>query len=139
MLSRILKDWTMPMLFYTLALSLLLTHEIDAALAREWQLLYVLRSLPQPSAAAWFIAVHVPMFMGILWFSYQASTRIAKPFRLGLALFIVVHAGLHYRLSSDPAYLFEGWLSNSLILGSALAALVYLAANIKRPNHSLRS
>ncbi|MEC8850311.1 MAG: DUF6713 family protein [Pseudomonadota bacterium] len=114
-----------PLLFL-LGLSFLLAHEIDAALNAEWRLLYVLRSLSDPTASAAFVWVHVPLFVGLLWLAFLARPGVQRATRAGLSSFLVIHAALHLRLSDHPLYGFAGWDSNGLILGAALAGALYL-------------
>ena len=123
----------MAAVFYSLGLALLFTHELDAMTHSEWRLLLVLRSLPDEVAAPWFVALHVPLFFAILWLSYAGPERVRHPTRLAVASFLVVHAGLHFLLSSQDAYEFSGALSNGLILGAAACGLAYLAAWWRRP------
>ena len=111
---------------YYLGLSLLMTHELDAVRASEWKLLYVLRQLEDAKAFAWFVAIHVPLFFSILWLSHCPNRRVRWWFRAGAAGFLIVHAGLHWRLSADPAYAFAGTLSNVLIYGAGAAGLAFL-------------
>ena len=59
-----------------LDLLLLMTHELDAVRASEWKLLYVLRQLADAKTFAWFVALHVPLFFSILWFSHCPSRRL---------------------------------------------------------------
>ena len=111
---------------YCLGLSLLMTHELDAVRATEWKLLYVLRQMQDAKAFAWFVAIHVPLFFSILWLSHCPNRRVRWWFRAGAGAFLLVHAGLHWRLSADPAHAFTGTLSNTLIHGAGVAGLVFL-------------
>jgi hypothetical protein len=111
--------------FYT-TLALFFTHELDAVQQAEWRLLYVLRSLPPESAATWFIALHVPLFVAILWLTHHRSVRTREMSRILLAAFCIVHAGLHFRLRDDQLSSFSSPLSLSLIYGAALTSAAYL-------------
>ena len=97
---------------YTLAIAALFTHEMDAVLAEEWRLLYVLRDLPEGTAYPVFLFMHIPLYFLILWFGQHHNDRLREGFRLGLAAFLVIHAGLHARLSDAPEYGFEGLVSH---------------------------
>lgn len=120
----------MPLL-YLILLSLLIAHELDAVACREWRLLYVLRGMPEATARSAFIALHVPLFAGLVWTA--TSTAAAAPAaRLGVALFAVVHAGLHYRLRRAPEYLFHSPLSIALIAGAAVCGALYVVVATAR-------
>ncbi|ULQ47623.1 hypothetical protein JN531_004885 [Flagellatimonas centrodinii] len=116
----------MKTLLFLLGFAFLATHEIDAALNAEWRLLYILRGLPEPVATVGFIWGHVPLFAGLLWGLFLAPAPWPGRVRAVLAAFLVVHAGLHWRLSDHALYAFSGWDSNGLIWGAGLCGLGYL-------------
>lgn len=116
---------------YLLLLGFLAAHELDAVACREWRLLYVLRAMPEASARSAFIALHVPLFAALAWTA--ASAHAAAPAaRLGVALFAVVHAALHYRLRRAPEYAFHSPLSIALIMGAALCGAAYTVGVFQR-------
>ena len=90
--------------FYYLGVALLFTHELDAVMHSEWQLLFVLRSLPDSTGYSLFVALHVPLFFAILWLSQHPREAVRNGTRLAVAALLVVHAVLHLRLSSSPVY-----------------------------------
>lgn len=112
-------------LFY-LAVSLLLTHELDAVANTEWRLLYFLRDLSDASAYPIFIILHVAIFMAVFIFTHHNNRKIRNWFRNGICLFLVIHSLIHFRLIGTDGYTFHGILSNSLIFGAALLGLAYL-------------
>ena len=111
---------------YHCLLALLLAHELDAVACREWRLLYLFRAMPEAKARPWFIALHVPLVAALTW-SAASTHPGAEAMRLGLALFAIVHAALHYRLRRAPAYEFQAPLSVGLIAGAAIAGAAYSA------------
>ncbi len=121
-------------LLFLLAFSFIATHEIDAALNAEWQLLYVLRALPEATASVGFVWAHVPLFAALLWAFFQAPEPWRERARLALAAFSVIHVGLHWRLSDHALYHFSGWDSNGLIWGAGLCGLLYLLMAWRSPS-----
>jgi hypothetical protein len=113
-----------------LGFALLASHEIDAALAAEWRLLWVLRGLEEAHAASAFTLAHVPLFAVLLWLLFHARTAVRAWARRSFMAFLVVHAGLHARLAAHPEYGFSGWDSNLLIFGAGVAGLAYLLAEV---------
>ncbi|WP_052378525.1 DUF6713 family protein [Polycyclovorans algicola] len=109
--------------------ALLASHEIDAALAAEWRLLYGLRGLDEPVAARAFTLAHVPLFVALLWLLFHPQFAVRIWSRRVFMAFLVVHAGLHARLSGHVDYGFAGWDSNLLIFGAGVAGLVYLVSD----------
>ena len=116
----------MATLFYYLAIASLLTHELDAVRHTEWGLLYILRDLPETLAYPSFVALHLPLIFIILWLSHLESLRAQLVFRRTFSVFVVIHSLIHFRLIGSDGYTFSGWLSDGLIFGSALLALIYL-------------
>ena len=113
---------------YYLGLACLFTHELDAVTHSEWRLLFVLRSLPDDTAAPVFVALHVPLFFAILWLSHYPREAVSNATRVLVAVFLVVHAVLLFRLSSTPLYEFHGPLSRALIASAAACGVAYLVA-----------
>lgn len=114
--------------FFLLGLSFICTHELDAVAQHEWRLLYILRSLPEPTAALAFVALHVPAFTLLVWLTHHSLPRVRETSRLALMVFLVIHVGLHLRLSAHPLYSFHSPLSMGLIFGAGLCGLAYLLA-----------
>ena len=117
--------------WFLLGLGFISTHELDAVIQHEWRLLYVLRSLPEAVAANAFIALHVPLFAGLVWLTHHPQPRWRESSRLVLMGFLVVHVGLHLRLSGDALYSFHSPLSKALIFGGGLCGALYFLALLR--------
>lgn len=113
--------------WFLLGLGFISTHELDAVTQHEWRLLYVLRSLPEAIAANAFVAVHVPLFALLVWLTHHPRPRLREGARLALMGFLIIHVGLHLRLSGHALYSFHSPLSKALIFGGGLCGLIYLA------------
>lgn len=112
-------------LFY-LAFSGLIAHELDAVHKHEWRLLFVLRALPDGSARRAFVLVHVPLFAVLLWLAAYPGAGVRYWTMLGLDLFMIVHAWLHWRLSGHARYEFNTPHSRLIIYGTAALAAAHL-------------
>lgn len=112
-------------LFY-LAFSSLVAHELDAVHKHEWRLLFVLRTMPDESARRAFILIHVPLFAVLLWLAAYPGAEVRYWTMLGLDVFMVVHAGLHWQLSSHTKYEFNTPHSRLMIYGAAALAAAHL-------------
>jgi hypothetical protein len=112
-------------MFY-LGFGFLFSHELDAMVQAEWRLLYVLRSMPDETAMPIFVWLHVPFFALIVWLTHHSKQQIQIQSRNVFATFLIVHAGLHYRLSNHPLYTFDTILSKTLIYGGAICGAAYL-------------
>lgn len=120
------------MAIYYLAISLLIAHELDAVTHSEWRLFFVLRDLHEATAVRSFALVHVPLVFATLWSSHHSNASVRDRTKLGVSIFLVVHAGLHFALSGTPQYDFDGLLSRGLILGSALFGALYVVLRFSR-------
>jgi hypothetical protein len=121
----------MRTIFYYLGVAALFTHELDAVVNMEWRLLYHLRTLPDVTAEAAFIGMHLPMFFAFFYFGHHPKAIIRERFRLIIAIFLVVHSALHFRLSDDPLYQFEGVISNAYIYGATLFGLLFIILTLQ--------
>jgi hypothetical protein len=112
-------------LLFTLGLALLFSHELDAVRQHEWRLLFVLRHMPEDTAAQAFIAIHVPFFFLIL-LAVGASGEVGFWSRAVISAFLVVHAGLHWSLRDRPKCNFNSGLSRGLIYGAAFVGVLHI-------------
>ncbi len=118
---------------YYRGLACLFTHELDAVTHSEWQILFVLRDLPDAAASSWFVSLHVPLFFGILWLSQHSNAQVRRLTRMIVAAFLCVHAGLHLMLWSTPESEFHGALSAILIASAGILGLVSLLMQWRQP------
>jgi len=114
--------------WFLLGFGFISTHELDAVMQHEWRLLYILRSLAEPLAQQAFIAVHVPLFALLVWLTHHRQPRWRDGSRLALMGFLIIHVGLHLRLSGHALYTFHSPLSKTLIFGGGICGLLYLLA-----------
>jgi hypothetical protein len=113
-------------LVFALTFGLLLTHELDAVRCFEWRILPITSWMPENIGMAVFIFAHVPLFAwlaGVCWNANQARQLLARQLFCGFA---ILHVGLHWLFRNDPAYAFQGWLSNGLIIGAGIVGAIFL-------------
>ena len=113
-------------LVFYLAFSVLLAHELDAMHKREWRLLFILRTLPEEKARRAFVMAHVPLVALLLWLVANPIETVSSWTRIGLDVFMILHAGLHWRLENHSEYRFTTLHSRLLIYGTAALAIVHL-------------
>ena len=116
----------MKTLLFNLGVSLLLTHEMDAMLRSEWQLLFVLRDMEQVPASWWFIYLHLPFYLAVLYLGNARNLVWRERFRFVVAGFMPIHAALHFRLTGHALYDFHHVLSQVTIYGAGLCGVAYL-------------
>lgn len=99
------------------------THELDAVKRHEWRILPLIRSLPERTGEQVFIWIHAPLFGLLLWDGEGDPTSVT---RVGLALFGIVHVGLHILFRRHPDYEFNNASSWGLIVLTGLLGALYL-------------
>ncbi|MFQ5478046.1 MAG: DUF6713 family protein [Candidatus Binatia bacterium] len=111
--------------FY-LGVGALLTHELDAMTNHEWRVLPLVRALPDDIGTVVFVALHVPIFAGLIALLASSNQQTRSLSRLGIGAFLVVHGFLHALLTGHPAYEFSSLMSRILIFGGAALGGAYL-------------
>jgi hypothetical protein len=114
-------------IFY-LGFATLITHELDAMTQSEWRLLPILRSLPEQTASFTFVVLHIPLIAILLWLTSNESPSIRQSSRIAVAIFLMVHVGLHKLFENRPDYTFNSLLSVGLIYGGGLLGFFYLVS-----------
>jgi hypothetical protein len=112
-------------LLFLLGLALLFSHELDAVRQREWRLLFILRHMPEQTAAPAFIAIHVPFFL-VLLVATEASSAWGFWSRAAICAFLVIHAGLHWALRHRTECNFNSGWSRALIYGAAVIGVLQI-------------
>jgi hypothetical protein len=107
-------DW------YTLGISFLATHELDAVQRHEWRVLPLTSWMPESIGFPVFTLAHIPIF----YLTYTMHRN--QKFRKGLSIFKLVHVGLHIVFMGHPAYEFNNPLSWFLIAGAGVCGALHL-------------
>ena len=104
-------------LSFILALSFLLTHELDAMTAKEWLIFPGLSALSDERGRAVFVFAHVPLFALLFW-GLMGTGQAA--WRAGLDVFMICHVFAHLVLHRHPLNGFRRSLSWVFILGAGV-------------------
>ena len=115
----------MQTLVFYAGLAILLAHELDAMSQSEWQLLFILRKLPDDTAKTLFVLLHIPLTIFLLWLTHHHTLLIQQWARSATMLFLIVHTALHARLSQHPKNTFHSLLSTGLIYGGGMIGTLY--------------
>lgn len=105
---------------FTCVVVCLMVHELDAIHRHEWRFFVFLRPFSDPTAYHIFTAAHAPLLVLVLWNLHSPA------FQVGLDVFALVHAGLHWTLRHHPRLEFRTWFSWLWIAGAALLGLLHL-------------
>lgn len=112
-------------IFFLLALSFLIVHEMDAMRCEEWSIFPFLSRLNDNTGYLIFTAAHIPLVL--LIFLGLSNGSIFQPVtRVLLDVFLVIHIFLHAFFHRHPQNQFESRFSQFLILGTGLTGLLDL-------------
>jgi hypothetical protein len=114
----------MDQLFFFAGLSFILTHELDAVQRREWRIFPGLARQGDEAGFAVFTALHVPLFLALLWAAFAGGLN--RAFASGLSAFFILHVGLHLLALRHPRNEFSGPLSWALIGGAGGCGALHL-------------
>lgn len=107
-------------LTFLIALAFFLNHELDAIQNHEWRFFFAFTPLNDQQAYRWFTALHIPLWLLILWNIGVPGVQIA------LDVVLILHAGVHLLLRNHPKLSFNNWFSRVWIFGGALFGLLHL-------------
>ncbi|MCW9035433.1 MAG: hypothetical protein OQJ97_14535 [Rhodospirillales bacterium] len=113
------------LVFFT-GFALLICHELDAVAQSEWRLLPFLNQLADDLAYVVFVALHIPLFAILIWLVGHQSIHIRLRSQIGVDIFLIVHACLHWILSNHELYTFHSLLSEFLIFGGGAVGLFHM-------------
>jgi hypothetical protein len=113
----------MEHLFFYLAISFILMHEMDAIRCKEWRIFPLLSMLNDDLGFKVFMLAHIPLFTLVFMGLNQANNG---QFIKGLNVFFIVHLGAHLLFLFHKKNEFKDWISWSIISGAALFGLLDL-------------
>lgn len=112
-------------LFFLIALSFLLAHEMDAVRHHEWQVFPLLARLTDDARAyTLFTALHIPLYILLLWALLLDGNTLNLPVVFGFDIFCIIHVLLHVLFINHPRYQFKTPFSWILILGAGIAGSI---------------
>lgn len=107
-------------LLFLLGVAFILNHELDAIQQHEWRFFFARTPLSDATAYRLFTALHIPLFVFILW-NLEASW-----FQVSFDIVLVAHACVHWLGRNHPLINFNGWFSRLWIYGGAVISIVHL-------------
>ena len=119
-----------------LGMGTLFTHELDAMTNSEWRVLPLTSWLAEEAGMLTFVLIHIPLFAGLIALVASEDKVIRCRGKVGVGIFLVVHAILHSLFSGHPHYEFSSLLSNGLIYGGAVLGALYLFLEFRTRIHN---
>ncbi len=118
------KSW-LNIIFY-IGLGILFTHELDAMLNHEWRVLPITNWLSDENGKLVFLFLHIPIFSTIVALVASKNEKVMNGTRIGISIFLILHALLHILYMNAEGYEFNALSSNILIFGGAAFGALYL-------------
>ena len=118
------KTW-LNIIFF-IGLGILFTHELDAALNHEWRVLPFTSWLSEETGKLVYLLFHIPLFAIITALVASKKENVNNGTRIGVSIFLVLHALLHILFKNHASYEFNSLVSNILIYGGAVCGILYL-------------
>ena len=118
-------------IFY-LGMATLFTHEMDAMLNHEWRVLPLTSWLPENSGMLVFTFFHIPLYAALVALVASRNRKTRFWSRIGISMFLLIHAALHAFFKDSPAYEFSSISSLILIFGGGLLGLIHIILELKQ-------
>ena len=98
----------------------IMTHELDAIQHHEWRILPLTSWMSEVWGYRVFVLAHIPLF------AWMMSMIPSREYQIGLDIFLIIHAGLHWLFRNHPRYTFDNRLSQVLIWGGIPLGVLHL-------------
>lgn len=113
-------------LLFTIILSLLLVHEMDAIRAKEWKMFAIFKNMTEEKACGAFILLHLPLFLVVLYILSNGGPVATRVLQTAVDLFLLAHAALHYGFRKHSANGFRSRFSKFIIYSDSALAFLHL-------------
>jgi len=114
-------------LLFWLGFSLLIAHEMDAMVRHEWRLLPGLSAISDDGVARdLFTLLHIPVFAVLFWLASHPRAALQRRTQMGVDLFLMAHAVVHFALSGHALYEFVPPVETITVYGGAAVGAVHL-------------
>ncbi len=108
---------------FAIVLSILMLHEMDAIMRKEWRMFKPLRNFNDKQAYAIFLLFHVPLYAAVFFMMMSPYAIIVKYIA---DIFMVVHLFVHMLFRKHKYNEFNNKLSSAIIYLAAIFAFIHL-------------
>ncbi len=112
---------------FALAFSLLVSHELDAMIRAEWELLPGLETLSPDLAPDVFNLLHVPLVAAAVWLVTSPNGRTRRLTMIVCESLFVGHAIAHTLVRGAERYQFEPPVETMTVYGAAVVSAIHLS------------
>ena len=114
---------TFAVIIFYLALTLFLTHEMDAVRRREWKMFIILKDMEDEKAYHIFLLLHIPLYLTILLLLLSPFSQIAYYI---VDVFLIAHMLIHLAFRNHQANKFDNTVSKMIINLAGILAVIHL-------------
>jgi len=107
---------------FTLGLTFILMHEMDAMRCHEWRMFPLTSFMKEKMGMIVFIFLHIPLF----YIPLLPTIINNDSFRVGFSAFLVIHLILHLLFLMHPKNEFKDWISWVFIVGAGICGALDL-------------
>ncbi len=119
----IYKMFTFTLVLFSILLSLLFIHEMDAIRNAEWKMFAVLKDMDNDKACQVFTLLHLPLYAALLFVMLSRYQTIAF---YVVDLFLIVHTILHFLFEKHNENGLKNFLSRSIIYSMGVFAGIHI-------------
>jgi len=113
------------MIIFSINISLLFVHEMDAVKNKEWKMFIVLKDLKESMAYAVFTLIHLPLYTILIFLLLRAQYQMCFYIVDG---FLILHLLLHIFFERNPANGLRGKMSRVIIYAMGILSIIHIAA-----------
>jgi hypothetical protein len=113
-------------ILFSVILSLLLVHEMDAIRAKEWKMIIVLKNMSEEAAYRLFTLIHIPLYVAVIFMLFHGGAVASYLLKIVIDVFLLGHAIIHFGFRKHSDNGFKTWFSKSIIYSMSALALFHL-------------
>ncbi|MDP4145036.1 MAG: hypothetical protein Q8936_11230 [Bacillota bacterium] len=113
-------------LLFLINFSLFLVHEMDAVKQQEWKMLIWLKNLEDEKAYKIFTAIHIPLYVFLLFGIMDTSNNTSTIFLIIIDVFLIFHASIHFFFKKHKNNEFNSYFSKIVINAMAIISVAQI-------------
>ncbi len=116
----------MEQIIFSVIISLLLIHEMDAIRTKEWKMFVILKDMPEETAYRIFALIHLPLYFVVFYVIYCGGATANYVLKIIIDIFLLGHAVIHYGFRKHHNNGFISQFSKIIIYSMSVLALIHL-------------
>lgn len=113
-------------LLFSINISLLLLHEMDAIKCKEWNMFIILKDMKESKAYLIFSVLHLPLYFALIYLLSNGSVNTKNIIGLCINFFLLFHWVIHFAFRNKHQNNFRNLYSSILINLMGVFSLAYI-------------